>query len=121
MKLIRLSPEQFNEVAAKTRLKAVAKEMAFAVLVNGENLVTVAEKYGFTKQRVFLAVQSINKAYELTDKGTGIVTASFDMPENLAKMLSEYLGKLNECPDQHVVGASIDKLIYQLAESTREL
>lgn len=100
MKLRRLTPQDFDRLAASTRMGDRACAMARAVLVDGRAQVDVATEYGMTKQRVSLAVGAIERAFvSSAAPGTGWVTVTLDLPESLALELAELSDSLKGRPE----------------------
>ena len=63
MRLKRLSLQVFDDTVAKTSIKERTREIAYAVLVDGQASVDVAAKHGLTKKRVEEIVATIQRAY----------------------------------------------------------
>ena len=63
MRLKRLSQQLFDEIVAKTSIHEKTREIAYAVLVDGQASVDVAAKHGASKRRVELIVATIQRAY----------------------------------------------------------
>lgn len=47
-----ITPEDFEKVAKKTRMKDVTLEIARSLLVDGEDMVAMARKHSLTPQRI---------------------------------------------------------------------
>ena len=63
MRLKRLSQQLFDEIVAKTSIHEKTREIAYAVLVDGQASVDVAAKHGASKRRGELIVATIQRAY----------------------------------------------------------
>lgn len=120
MKLKRLSSEEFDRLAATTRLREQARNMARSVLVDGRTQVDVATEWGMSKQRVNLAVAAIERAYSAsTAPGGGMVRVSLDLPEGLALELSNLMEATKECQDKELVAAAVEKIIVGIRSAAR--
>jgi hypothetical protein len=112
MRLKRLAPDVFDRVAADTRLGDQAREMARAVLVDGRAQVDVAAEHGMTKQRVSLAVGTIERAYKkFTTPGVSAIRVELDLPESLALEVSGFLDALKGCADEAKKAEVLEKAI----------
>lgn len=122
MKLQRLSLEEFDRLAASTRLREQARNMARAVLVDGRTQADVATEWGMSKQRVNLAVAAIERTYIATaGAGGGVVRVSLELPESLALELGTLLDALKNCPDAALASAAVDKAIAGIRGATKRL
>jgi hypothetical protein len=109
MKLKRLSPEDFDKLAATTRLQPLARELAREVLVDRHTLTETAARAGITKQRVLLAVNVIEKAYFAAAAGyMGWVSAELELPEAIALRLDEFAQAMKANPDESQLRKSAD-------------
>jgi hypothetical protein len=96
MRLKRLPLEDFNRIAALTRLEPRACDMARSVLVDGRAQTDVAKDHGMTKQRVKLAVDAIGRAYFKSESpGSGLVNVELVLPESLSLALAGFVEKFN--------------------------
>lgn len=101
MKLARLSESAFNALAATTRLRDRSETMAKAVLVDGRQPIDVAEEFGVSRQLVYQAVTSIEKAagdFSNVPSGT-IVRVESDVPVEILGDLKMILAQLEKKPD----------------------
>ena len=123
MKLQRLSPEEFDRiVAAKPRMLERTRDMARAVLVDGRTQSDVAIEWGMSRQRVNLAVISVERTYmETAGSGGGLVRLSLEMPESLALELGTLLDALKSCPDAALASAAVDQAIAGIQGAVRRL
>jgi len=122
MKLKRLSADDFDRLAAETRVKDRARDMARAVLVEGRAQADVAMEHGMSKQRVNLAVGAIERAYfKSAAPGTGRVEVTLDMPEALALELSELIDGLKQCTDQERSAKALSQVLRSMATATHSL
>ena len=110
MKLERLSRDEFDRLAALTRLPENSKAMAAAVLVDGRVQVDVAAEWGVQKQLVSRIVASINRVYMAsTTASDGVVRLSLELPESLALELGTLLESIKKSPDTALVFAAVAK------------
>jgi hypothetical protein len=101
MKLKRLSADDFDRIAAHTRMEERTKQLAREVLVDGDSPSDVAARSGFTKQRIGLAVGVIEKAYFANEEsGQGWVTLELELPETLGLQLDDIFGRLKASGDK---------------------
>jgi hypothetical protein len=101
MKLKKLSAQDFDRIAAQTRMEERTKQLAREVLVDGEAPTDVAARAGMTKQRISLAVGVIEKAYfASTEGGLGWVALELELPEVIALQLDEVFQQLRNSSDQ---------------------
>lgn len=124
MKLRRLDIEVFNRLATETGLGDRAREMAAAVLVDGRKQTDVAAEYGMTKQRIGLAVASIEKAYfdgKIGVVGTGIVSVELDLPESLALQLAHFNEMFQKCRNKSDRKRAIANVIANLESAGQSL
>lgn len=122
MRLKRLAPDAFDRVAADTRLGDQAREMARAVLVDGRAQVDVATEYGMTKQRVSLAVATIERAYKkFTTPGVSAIRVELDLPESLALELGALAEALEQCDDTELKQAVIEKVMSAAKSGCKRL
>jgi hypothetical protein len=121
MKLRRLSGADFDQIAASTRMRGPGKMMARAVLVDGRAQSDVAAEYGVSRQRVNLAVASIERRY-IDESGSagGVVQVSLVLPERVALELEKVTELLNACKDARVRNAALKQLLAGI-ESVGEL
>lgn len=100
MKLKRLSAQEFDRIAAQTRMEDRTKQLAREVFVNGESLTNVAVRWGMTKQRIGLAVGVIEKAYFANSGGgLGWVSIELELPEVIALRLDEVVQRMRTNED----------------------
>ena len=91
MKLVRLSAKDFARIASRTRLGTGAKNMASSILVEGKGLIEVAAEYGVTKQRVFLAVETVRKEYSKSGEQCGDYSLKLELPHALVVPLEQFV------------------------------
>lgn len=123
MRLKRLSPEAFDNAAASTRMGQHAIQMARAVLVDGCTQVEVAAKFGLTKQRVSLAVATIERAYSkfAVSPGEGSIRAEFELPEALAFELDAFIAAMGVCENDGKVKGVLESLAESMRKATAML
>lgn len=91
MKLVRLSASDFARIASRTRLGPAATAMASGILVERRGLAEVAAEHGVTRQRVFLAVESVRKEYSNSLEQCGSFTVELELPHTLAVPLEQFV------------------------------
>lgn len=111
----RLDRKAFEAAANATELGEDARTMARMVLVDGKSMVEVGAKYAMSKQRVFLAVTAVRKAYAENPVGTGWVNMALDIPESVAADLAETLVAIKNTRNKEDARAGTDKLQAGLA------
>jgi hypothetical protein len=122
MKLKRLTPQAFYRTAAGTRLGDQAREMARAVLVEGRAQVDVATEHGMTKQRVSLAVATIERAYKkATTPGVSSIRVELDLPEALALELIALVDAMKGCGDATKSVKALEKATNAVRKATKLL
>ncbi len=122
MKLIRLTQQDFDSIAPKTRLGHQALEMARSVLVDARSQADVAREYGMTKQRVGLAVASIERAYkESAIQSTANVRVELDIPERLALELGAFVDAIKESTDSAKSSEAIEKITIAVRKAAKYL
>lgn len=110
MKLERLSRDEFDRLAALTRLPENSRAMAAAVLVDGRVQVDVAAEWGVQKQVVSRIIATINRVYMAsTTASDGVVRLSLELPESLALELGTLLESIKKSSDAALVSAAIAK------------
>jgi hypothetical protein len=118
MKLKRLTAEDFNRLADGTRLKPVARQLAYEVLVDGMSPSFAAKNAGLTAQRVALAVNVIEKAYfEDTDARLGWVSIELELPESLALHLDALTRSLKASGDNGALERANALVLKAIAEA----
>lgn len=122
MKLTRLTPDDFDRLAAMTKLGDRARAMARAVLVDGRPQADVATEYGMTKQRVNLAVGAVKRAYgKAAAPGTGWVSLELELPESLALALGGFIDALRACPEDQAQAKALAQAVRSLEAARRGL
>lgn len=123
MRLKRLSTEAFDNAAANTRMGGQAIQMARAVLVDGCTQVEVAAKFGLTKQRVSLAVATIERAYSkfAVSPGEGSIRAEFELPEALAFELDAFIAAMGSCENVGKAKLALESLAESMRKATAML
>lgn len=122
MRLKRLAPDVFDRVAAGTRLGVQARDMARAVLVDGRAQVDVATEHGMTKQRVSLAVGTVERAYKkFSSPGVSAIRVELDLPESLALELSGLLEALTGCTDEARKAEALEKATKAIHKAAAQL
>ncbi|KQQ44666.1 hypothetical protein ASF61_21290 [Duganella sp. Leaf126] len=91
MKLVRLSASDFARIASRTRLGPAATAMASGILVERRGLAEVAVEHGVTRQRVFLAVESVRKEYSNSLEQCGNLAVELELPHTLAVPLEQFV------------------------------
>ncbi|CAJ0902747.1 hypothetical protein R20233_04826 [Ralstonia sp. LMG 32965] len=122
MRLKRLAPDVFDRVAAGTRLGDQARDMARAVLVDGRAQVDVATEHGMTKQRVSLAVATIERAYKkFSPPGVSAIRVELDLPESLALELDALSKALARSNDTELKASVIEKVLAAARNGCKRL
>lgn len=122
MDLKRLTPQDFDRVAAKTRLKDRAREMARAVLVDGRAQTDVATQHGMSKQCVGQAVSAIKRAYsKMAARGSGWVTVALELPEALALEMASLVSELKGCSDQAAQSRATTQVVRSIRAARNSL
>ena len=122
MRLKRLTPQAFEQIAADTRMGDQARQMARAVLVDGRTQVDVAAEYGFSKQRVSLAVSSIERAYKKTSApGVNFIRVELDLPEELALELAVFSDALRRHADVSQASEALEKTVGAVRRASNRL
>jgi hypothetical protein len=122
LKLTQLSPDEFDRLANMTRLRDSAKEMARAVLVGRRNKADVGREFGVTRQRVGLAVGSIEDAYRRNvSPSNAKIRVSLELPDELVAALRSLIAAMNSCNDQELLGAELDKVGKSIHKATKNL
>ncbi len=94
VKLQSIGAHDFNALADRTGLGQDAREMARLHLVEGLPMPEVGERFGVTRQRVRLAVESIRRVHQAGVTRTGSVRVDIEIPEALAGPLADFLDAL---------------------------
>jgi hypothetical protein len=122
MKLKRLSAEDFDRVAAQTRMEERTKQLAREVLVQGDSPTDVAARSGFTKQRINLALGVMEKAYFANSgNGQGWVALELELPETIALQLDDVFSRLKTSGDQGKLQEAIQTIQAALVKTGRLL
>lgn len=122
MKLKRLSLTEFIRVAQTTGLTEQTQAMAREVLVDGASQTNVATKYGMTKQRIHLAINTLEKAYfKGPTTGNSIVNVTLDLPENLALELANLTAALQGCKSSTKANRALSQVLETMAETRKHL
>lgn len=122
MRLKRLTQQAFDHIAEKTRLGHQAREMAKAVLVDGLTLVDAAKEHGTSKQRVYLAVGTIERAYmKSSSPGDGSIRIELDLPEVLAAELAALVEAMKVCGDAARCAEAIEKTANAVRKASKLL
>lgn len=122
MRLKRLTQQAFDHIAEKTRLGHQAREMAKAVLVDGHTLVDAAKEHGTSKQRVYLAVGTIERAYmKSSSPGDGSIRIELDLPEVLAAELAALVEAMKVCGDAARCAEAIEKTANAVRKASKLL
>lgn len=122
MRIIRLTQEAFDDIAAQTRLGDHSREMAKSVLVDGLTLVEAANAHATSKQRVFYTVGVIERAYEKSSTaGVGSIRVELDLPEVLASELAALSAALKECGDAARCAEALEKTANAVRKATKLL
>lgn len=114
MKLVRLSANDFARIASRTRLGPAASNMASLILVERKGLAEVADEYGVTRQRVFLAVEAVRKEYAKSLEQCGDLALELELPHTLATPLERFILGFNAQKSNAVKLAMIRKLTLAL-------
>lgn len=94
MKLKNLDAATFDLLAGKTRMRANAKAMARAVLVEELSLTEAAEKFNVTKQRIGTLVNTIRKVHDNNATVAGWVKMDVELPAAIAPHLLSFVNAL---------------------------
>lgn len=122
MKLKRLSADDFDRLAASTRLGDRARDMARAVLVDGRSQVDVAAEFGMTKQRVHLAIATMERAYSQTSTpGRGWIGVDLNLPEPLALELTGLIDCLQKCENDALRDKALARAVRGIAEARQSI
>lgn len=124
MKLQRLTLEEFDRLASSTRMQEATRAMARAVLVDGRSQAEVANELGMTRQRVNLAVATIERVYVATagaGDGNVMVRVSLDLPEGLAVEMGAFVDALSNCSDPDLANAAINMAVAGVRGATKRL
>lgn len=114
MKLVRLSAYDFARITSRTRLGPAASNMASGILVERKCLAEVADEYGVTRQRVFLAVETVRKVYSKSLETCGDLTLELELPHRLAVPLEQFVLALNAQKSIAVKHAMVSELAKAL-------
>ena len=117
MKLVRLSANDFARIASRTRLGPAAANMASSILVERKGLAEVADEYGVTRQRVFLAVETVRKEYSKSLEQCGSLVVELELPHMLAVPLERLFLALNAQESAEVKLAMVSKLTMTLEQA----
>jgi hypothetical protein len=122
LKLTQLSSDEFDRLANMTRLRDSAKEMAREVLVGRRNKADVGRAFGVTRQRVGLAVGSIEEAYRRSvSPSNATIRVTLELPDELASALGSLIAAIRSCDDQELLDAELDKVGKSIQKATRSL
>lgn len=122
MRLKRLTPQAFDRTADNTRLGDQARKMARAVLVDGRAQVDVATEYGMTKQRISLAVATIERAYmKAMTVGGSFIRVELELPEGLALELGALVEAMKGCDDAAKSAEALEKATHAVRKATKLL
>lgn len=116
MKLVRLSTSDFARIASRTRLGPAATAMASGILVERRGLAEVAAEHGVTKQRVFLAVETVRKEYSKSLEQCGSLAMELELPHMLAVPLEKFFLAVNAQESAEVKLAMVSKLALTLEQ-----
>ena len=122
MKLKRLTLEDFDQLANRTEMGTVARQLARSVLVDGRPQIDVAKAAGFDRQRVTLALKVIEREYfKSTDGGNGLVSIELELPDPLAVALVRLTERLKHCPSKRLRATVLTNTLQFLDDAARQL
>lgn len=119
----RMSAEEFDEIAKRTKLGKPAQAMARRYLVDGMTMDEAGRPCGMDKRRVNQVVQSIRKAFAKgAGRGSATVKSSVDLPAGLVVALQDLGKAIKACPSPsrrdetvNVVTAAVKKAAKDLS------
>lgn len=114
MKLVRLSANDFARIASRTRLGPAATVMAAGILVERRGLAEVAAEHGVTRQRVFLAVESVRKEYSNSLEQCGNLAVELELLHTLAAPLEQFVLVLDAQESSELKIAMVRRLTLAL-------
>jgi len=121
MKLVRLSASDFARIASRTRLGPAATAMASGILVERRGLAEVAAEHGVTRQRVFLAVESVRKEYSKSLEQCGSLAVELELPHTLAVPLEQFVLALKAHKSDGGKHAMVSRLIMAIDRTISNL
>ena len=121
MKLTRLAPEDFDQLANKTEMGADARMMAKGFLVERRTLTEVAAEHNVSKQRVHLAVETIRKEYVKSKLATGWLELELELPHPLAVDIERFAAALSLQADTGLRQAALVKIARAIASAEHAL
>lgn len=121
MKLTRLAPDDFDQLAKKTEMGTDAQMMAKGFLVDRRTLTEVAAQHNVSKQRVHLAVETIRKEYARSKLATGWLELELELPHPLAVDIERLATALSTQADAGVRQAALVKIARAIASAEHAL
>jgi hypothetical protein len=121
MKLVQLSARDFDLLADKTEMGADARHMARGVLVERQSMPAMAAHYSVTRQRVYLAVETIRREYTRSKQRGGWIGVELELPHCLAADLERFAAILRAQPDEAVRQGALVKLSRAFASVEKTL
>ncbi|NHZ99076.1 TrfB-related DNA-binding protein [Massilia sp. CCM 8734] len=121
MKLTRLTPDDFDQLANKTEMGPDARMMAKGFLVERRTLTEVASQYNVSKQRVHLAVETIRKEYARSKLNTGLLELELELPHTLAVDIERFAKAFSLQADTGLRQAALVKIARAIASAEHSL
>jgi hypothetical protein len=121
VKLQSIGAHDFQVLADQTGLGQDAREMARLHLVEGMPMPEVGVRFGVTRQRVRLAVESIRRVHHTGGTRTGSVRVDVEIPEALAAPLGDFLEALRVATSKDIKGQAIAQVGRALASAKSAL
>lgn len=121
MKLTRLAPDDFEQLAKKTEMGMDARMMARGFLVERRTLTQLAARHNVSKQRVHLAVETIRKEYARSTLHTGWLELELELPHALAVDIERFAAALSLQADTGLRQAALVKIARAIASAEHAL
>lgn len=121
MRLKRLSETDFASVAATTRLSQTSIEMAYRVLVLGDQVAAVASDHGTSRQRVHMAINTIERKYFARNTGDGLVRCDELIPSAMGSDLERFSRAYSRSRSPARRRACVQAVIAVLQDATQVL
>ena len=121
MKLTRLAPDDFDQLAKKTEMGTDARMMAKGFLVDRRTLTEVAAEHNVSKQRVHLAVETIRKEYTRSKLNTGWLELELELPHPLAVDIERLAAALSLQSDVGLRQTALVKIARAIASAEHAL
>ncbi|MDO8336517.1 MAG: TrfB-related DNA-binding protein [Candidatus Saccharibacteria bacterium] len=111
MSVIRLNASDLERLATEANIGVTARNIAYAVFVDGRTHSQVASEFNVTRQRVTFIVSAIRRAQEKTVLSSeNIAEVNLTLPIGLATELEKVCDLISRCEDQNKQRAAYSKI-----------